>query len=78
MKKLLVIFLASIVLTGCYQTATIRDIENAAKICGGLDQVAEILVAFESSEAVICADLSQHRINTSTIQEVTKRTLISN
>lgn len=76
--KVLVIFLASIVLAGCYQSTTIHDIKNAVKICGNLDQVSEILVWFESSEAVICADLSEHRINTSTIQEATKRTLTSN
>lgn len=61
--KLIMIFLTSIVLTGCYQTATIRDIENAAKICGGLDQVAEIRVAFDGTESVICINLKKIYIN---------------
>ena len=70
--KLIMIFLASIVLTGCYQTATIRDIENAAKICGGLDQVAEILVAFDGSEIVTCINLKQIYINSDSMLNAKK------
>ena len=72
MKKLIVILLTSIVLTGCYQTATIRDIENAANICGGLDQVAEISIAFDGSEKVTCANLKLYFINSDEIEKANK------
>ena len=55
MKKLLVISLASLMLSGClYQTVNSYDIMRASAVCNGIDDVEAITADSFGSEFVIC------------------------
>ena len=55
MKKLIVIM--CIALSGCmYQSVNFSDIDVAAKVCGGVQNIAELSASFDGSESVICHD----------------------
>lgn len=55
MKKLLLIAVLSIQLTGCvWQTTNQWDIERAINICGSSDKIAEMDVHFNGTEYVTC------------------------
>ena len=53
----LIIILAALLLQGCfYQTVNQLDFREAAKVCGGFDNVFEILVVFSGEEFGTCKD----------------------
>ena len=58
MKKLIVVL--SFALSGCfYQSVNFSDIDNAAKFCGGVQDIAELSANFLGGESVICHDRSR-------------------
>jgi hypothetical protein len=53
----LTIILAALLLQGCfYQSVNQRDFKEAARACGGFDNVFEIRAGFSGKEFGICKD----------------------
>lgn len=59
--KTIIVLLAVVLLSGCfYQTVDSRDIRNAIKFCGSVEEVAEISADFLGGEMVLCFDNARH------------------
>lgn len=52
--KILIGIIFAVVLSGCYQTVNLRDIQDAVIICGGIDKITEIQSRFDGQEFVTC------------------------
>lgn len=52
--KYLIALIAAVMLSGCHQMASNIDIQRAAKACGGVDKVVEIMLIFSGREIVTC------------------------
>jgi len=57
MKNTIVIILSTISLSGCvYQSVDHHDIQRATKVCGSIENVANIAADFIGQEFVMCYD----------------------
>ena len=59
MKYLLI----TLLLTGCYQSVNLNDINTAAKACGSLENVEHISANFVGEEYATCQDRTQVFLN---------------
>jgi len=71
--KALIVVAVSCMLTGCfYQSVHNEDIENAAIICLGIENVREINVFFIGMEGVICKNMNRTVINEYSLEDSKK------
>ncbi len=50
-------------LSGCYQSVNINDIETAIEACGGIDKVYEVSAMFNGAESVTCTNRTAIYLN---------------
>lgn len=57
MKKLILTLTAASLLTGCmYQSLDNSDLEQALKVCGGVENIRYINSYFDGNELIACKD----------------------
>ena len=57
------IIVASIFLSGCYQTVNLYDIDRAIVVCGSKENIVQITAWFIGDEAVMCRDSKTHNLD---------------
>jgi hypothetical protein len=65
---LLPMVVSTILLTGCYQSVNIRDIQDAAAICGKLENIVEIHAHGIGHEVVECINRVSYNIDSSNLK----------
>ena len=63
MIKIFAAFILSFSLVGCYQQTSNVDIERAIKVCGGVQNVEEVKVMFDSRELVKCKNTERYSLD---------------
>lgn len=73
MKKLFLTLIFSVtILTGCYQSSTLRDIQDASIICGGLENITEIRAYFDGHEVTECNNRQSYEITANNLKRGVK------
>jgi hypothetical protein len=72
--RILFSLIIAFTLTGCYQTTNLRDIKDAAAICGGLDAVVEIAAHWVGSESVTCSNRATYWISHESLNTLKEKT----
>lgn len=67
--KILFAIIFAFMLSGCYQSVNLRDIKDAAIICGDIDKVTEIQAFAIGSEHVLCTNRHSYMISPERIKE---------
>ena len=70
--KIVLSLILAFALTGCYQTVNLRDIKDAAIICGDIDKISHISANILGDESVTCNDRHFYRISSERIKEKSK------
>lgn len=66
--KFLISVIFALMLSGCYQSVNIRDIQDAVIICGKLENVVEIRAHSVGHEVVECSNRISYHIDSSNLK----------
>ena len=69
---LLPMVLSACMLTGCYQSVNLRDIQDAAIICAGLENITEIRAYFDGHEVTECNNRQSYKITANNLKRSLK------